>query len=103
MQQRMFDLQLIPQHSNLPAFKRTLPFALLACGAALCAALRSLRSHWANHGAAKTAAAGLLAYAGWKSFRFVRKQRSPPEFLERLEPLLTLSGVRSAIFNPCDL
>jgi hypothetical protein len=91
MQQRLSDLQLVPAHSNVPTFMRTLPLALLACSGAVWVVMRSVRSHWVNHGAAKTAAAGLLAYAGWRSFRFVRKRKSS-ELLDRLEPLLTFSG-----------
>ena len=91
MQQRMQELQLVPQHSNVPTFMRTLPITLLACSGAAYMALRSVRSHWLNHGATKTLAATCLAYAGWRVFKFARKRKNF-EFLQRWEPLLTLAG-----------
>ncbi len=91
MQQRMKELELVPEHSNVPTFMRTLPIALLACSGVAFVALRSVRSHWVTHGAPKTLAAACLAYAGWRGFKFARK-RSNFDFLQRWEPLFTLAG-----------
>jgi hypothetical protein len=95
MEQRMKELEVVPTHSNVPTFMRTLPFALLACSGGLYMALRSVRSHWTNHGSSKTLAAACFAYAGWRGFKYLRK-RSDSEFLQRIEPLLSLAGARAA-------
>ncbi len=94
MQQRQLELQMVPEHSNIPTFMRTLPIALLACGGLVFLGLRSVRSHWTQHGAAKTLTAACLAYAGWKSFKLVRK-RSNLDFFQRFEPILSLAGKRA--------
>ncbi len=95
MEQRMKELEIVPKHSNVPTFMRTLPFALLACSGGLYMGLRSVRSHWTNHGPSKTLAAACIAYAGWRGFKYLRK-RSDSEFLQRIEPLLSLAGACAA-------
>ncbi len=94
MQQRLQELQTVPEHSNIPIFMRTLPIAMLACGGIVFLGLRSVRSHWTHHGAAKTLTAACLAYAGWKGFKLVRK-RSNLDFFQRFEPILSLAGKRA--------
>jgi hypothetical protein len=92
MQQKMKDLQLIPENSNIPTFMRTLPLALLACGGVCCVGANSVRSHWHNHGAAKTLAAACLAYAGWQGFKAARKRSSSSDIWQRCDPLLSIAG-----------
>ena len=92
MQQKMQDLQLIPENSNIPTFMRTLPLALLVCGGVCCIGANRVRSHWQNHGAAKTLAAACLAYAGWQGFKAARKRSSSSDIWQRCDPLLSIAG-----------